>query len=374
MARITNYILRQLGVGMILVSIGLACILWLTQSLRFVELIINKGLTIGAFLQLTMMLLPNFLIVILPISLFAIVLFTYNKLIMDRELVVLRAAGLSHLSLARPALILALLVTMVGYSLTLHFVPESVRQFREMQWTIRNDVSRILLQEGVFNDMGDGLTIYLRSRSQSGELLGILVHDQRKPEKPVTLMAERGALLRTETGPRVLMVNGSRQEVRAGTGQLSLLYFDSYTMDFGGDEGGDVRFRDARERNMDELLNPSDEIRDVDRRRFVVEAHQRLATPLFALSFALLALASLLIGGFSRYGQAGKILLAIGLMVGVQTASLGFANLAAVNLALVPLIYVNVILPAVIAGVLLWRPLSFSPRSRGALPSETEAS
>ncbi|MBY0430032.1 MAG: LptF/LptG family permease, partial [Rhodospirillales bacterium] len=225
--------LRQLLVGMVFVSVALACVLWLTQSLRFVELIVNKGLSIGVFLYLTLLLLPNFLIVILPISLFAVVLFAYNRLNSDRELVVMRAAGMSQWALASPALILAFGATLIGYALNLYFVPRSVQDFRELQWTIRNDISGLFLQEGVFTPVSSGVTVFVRARNSQGELLGVLVHDKRNPDRIVTMMAERGALVRTSNGPRVLMVNGSRQEVAGHTGRLSMLYFDTYAIDFG---------------------------------------------------------------------------------------------------------------------------------------------
>lgn len=361
MMGITRYVLRQLTVGMVFVSIALACVLWLTQSLRFVEMIVNKGISVATFLLLTMLLMPNFLVVIVPISLFAVVLFTYNKLTVDRELVVLRAAGFSHWALARPALILAAAATLFGYVMTLWAIPQTVYGFREMQWTIRNDITSVLLQEGVFNKFGDGLTIYVRSRNAEGELLGILVHDKRNPEKPVTLMAERGALVFNETGPRVLMVNGNRQQLPRDTGQLSLLYFDSYTVDLTTATGGGDRSRDAREMGVLDLLNASEaDLGAVDYRRAKVELHQRLTSPLYNLGFAIVALASLLTAGFDRRGQGSTILLAIGLMVALQAAALGVANLATRNLMFVPLLYLAATLPI---GLGLWL-LTHPPRPR----------
>ena len=56
----TKYVLRQLLTGMLLVSAGLTCIIWLSQSLRFVEMIVNRGLSAGTFVYMTMLLLPNF--------------------------------------------------------------------------------------------------------------------------------------------------------------------------------------------------------------------------------------------------------------------------------------------------------------------------
>ncbi|OAN53206.1 LPS export ABC transporter permease LptF [Paramagnetospirillum marisnigri] len=345
--------LRQMVVGMLFVSIALTCVLWLTQSLRFVEMIVNKGLSIGSFLKLTLLLMPGFLVIIIPISLFAVVVFTFNKLIADRELVVLRAAGLSHLTLAQPAIVLGAAASLVGYLLSCWLIPLTVRGFHEMHWSIRNDISNVLLQEGVFNKFGDGLTIYVRARSPEGELLGILVHDKRQAGRAVTLMAERGALVYTETGPRVLMVNGNRQEVTPGTGKLSLLYFDSYTVDFATATGAKrERFRDARERSLGELLDVTEAESGLqDYRRFKVELHSRLTSPLYNLGFALLAASILLTAGFDRRGQLVQVLIATGLMVAVQAAALGISNLATGNLAVVPAIYINAAIPI---GFGLW--------------------
>ena len=88
--------------GWCLVTIGLSAILWLTQSLRFIEITVNKGASLAFFFKLTILILPNFLTVILPVSLFSVVLFTFHKMISDREIIALRAAGVSHIVLARP--------------------------------------------------------------------------------------------------------------------------------------------------------------------------------------------------------------------------------------------------------------------------------
>ncbi|MBF0269708.1 MAG: LPS export ABC transporter permease LptF [Alphaproteobacteria bacterium] len=365
MGRITLYILRQILIGTILVTIGLTCVIWLSQSLRLVELIINKGLSIGGFLYLTMLLMPNFLTMITPIALFAVLLFTYNRLDADREMVVMRSAGLSQMALARPALLVAGGLTLFGYLLTIELGPASVKTFREMQWEIRNDISRVLLQEGTFNNIVDGVTVYVRSRTGEGELLDVLVHDTRKKDRDVTMMAERGALVRSDGGPRVLLINGNRQELIHNSGQLSLLYFDSYTVEMTNLENNDPRFRDARERPLGELFSVNaQEVGPVDFARFRVEAHHRLSSPLYHLAFAFVALVCLLSGSFSRHGMSGKVVLAIALMIAVEAAQLGVAGLVVKSLTLIPLIYVVPVLPILIClGLLIGQPRL--PRLRG---------
>jgi len=358
--------MRQLVVGMIFVSVLLTCVLWLTQSLRFIEMIVNKGLSLDIFLELTFLLMPGFLVIILPISLFAVVLFTYNRLISDRELVVLRAAGLSHFSLARPVIVVGSAVMALGVLLTCWVIPMTVRTFHEMQWTIRNDITSVLLQEGRFNKFGDGVTIYVRSRTPEGELSGILVHDQRVGGRTITLMAERGALVMTQTGPRVLMVNGNRQEVTPGTGRLSLLYFDSYTIDLATATGARPdRFRDARERPTGELIwidETEPGVGPGEIRRFRTELYSRLISPLFNLGYPLLAAAIMIGSGFDRRGQMMQILMAVGAMVGLQAAALGASSLSTRDLAYAPLMLLIALLPI---GISLWALAAPSRRPAG---------
>jgi len=369
MSGFTRYILRQLFVGMILVSTGLTCIIWLSQSLRFVEMIVNRGLTAGTFLYLTMLLMPNFLSIILPIALFTVIVFVYAKMISDRELVVMRAAGLSQYALAKPALIMVAIVMTVSYSLNLYLLPESYRMFRELQWDIRYNYSHVLLKEGAFNQVAQGITVYVRERSADGQLHGILVHDQRKPEKPFTLMAERGAMVDTEDGARVVMYTGNRQEVDTSNNKLSILYFDRYVFDLAGERGGSpVRYREPRERGIYELwhLDQAAGINPIERGKYVVELHKRLASPWVTLGLALVGLACLISGSFSRRAQTQQVVLAVGIMVALQGSALGIENVAAKRTELVPLIYLHTALPVVFGALFTLRHFNFRRRTAEA--------
>jgi len=356
MNSITRYMFRQLGVGMLLVATGLTAVIWLTQSLRFVELIVNRGLSAGAFAYLTVLLLPNFLTLILPIALFAVIVFYYTKMTNDRELVVMRAAGMSQYALAKPALLLALIVAILGYALNLYFLPKSYQQFRNFQWEIRYNYSHVLLQEGTFNTINRNVTVYVRERTQDGELLGILVHDTRDEKKPSTMMAERGAMVDTQNGARVVMFKGNRQVIDKKTMKMSILYFDRYTFDLESSrKAAPSRYREPRERMLDDLFNiEADKSVSVDDHgEFWVEGHNRLVSPIYAFTFTLIAMACLISGSFNRRGQAKRVSLAILLMVIMETASLGVLNLAAKKTQLIPLIYATALLPAVIAWVFM---------------------
>jgi lipopolysaccharide export system permease protein len=229
--RLDRYILRQLLVALTAVTIALVALIWLTQSLKFVELVVNRGLSLRVFLQLTSLMVPGFLAVILPITTFVVVQFTYQRLTGDRELTVMRAAGLSPWALSRPALMLATISAAIGLVLNIWIVPASSEAFRRYQFEIRNRVAAFLLQEGVFTSISDQLTVYVRARDQDGTLRGILVEDDRAANSHATILAESGHLSATSNTPKVLLYNGSREEIDAKTGRLDVLTFAEDTVD-----------------------------------------------------------------------------------------------------------------------------------------------
>src|SRR2546430_2941958 len=223
MSSLDRYILRQSFGAMVFVTAALSAAIWLAQSLRLIDLIVNRGLSVDIFLYLALLILPRFLDIVLPIGAFIAVLFTFNRLTSESELVAMRSVGLSHLALARPVLILAAIAFAMLMSLSAYFLPASNRAFKDLQFEIRNRFVSSLLQEGTFTTIADKLTIYIRNRDDRGEVTGLLIHDNREPQRPVTILAERGLFADTSAGSRIVMVNGNRQQFDTETRKLSLL-------------------------------------------------------------------------------------------------------------------------------------------------------
>ena len=244
--RLDRYIFRQLLFALIAVTGGLTALVWLIQSLRFVELVVNHGLSLVVFVQLTGLLIPSFVAVILPITTFVVVQFIYQRLAGDREITVMRAAGLSPFALSRPALALAVLAVdlwiraqPVDRARQPHLVPRSFNGRSATAWPpscCRRACSR---------RSPTILTVYVRSRDPDGTLRGILVDDGRDKTAHATILAESGRLTEGPNGPRVLLINGSRQEIDHQTGRLNVLTFGQNEIDLTDNQGtAGARLRD----------------------------------------------------------------------------------------------------------------------------------
>jgi lipopolysaccharide export system permease protein len=361
MNRAQAYIFRQVGISTVFIVVTLTAVIWLTQAMRFIRFILNKGLSLDVFFYITSLLLPSFLLITLPVSLFFAALFTLNKMTNDRELVVLRSSGMSHWQAAKPVIYLSLIGVAVSYAISLYLLPVSIQEFRRVQTTARENFSAALLFEGTFNSVGQNLTIYVRSREGS-ELFGILVQDNRKPELPTTIMAKRGAVEAGPEGPRVILFEGNRQELDRKTGNLSVLYFKQYSFEVNllGEERRE--WREPGERFILELFNPDNSPNDrFYRTKLIAEGHSRLATPLLALALPFIALFVLLPGQFNKRGQLPRLLLAVGVAAAVQGVAVAVLQIASKSLYFVPLMYANALLPLALGAWIL------SPRARPRL-------
>lgn len=368
MKKLNKYISKQILVGFLLVTFSLVSILWLTQSLRFVDLITGKGIPVSIFVKMTTLLMPRLFSILSPISLFVAVLFVYNRMLSDRELVVMKAAGISPWQGAKPAFIVGILACLFNIYTYNFGIPAAERAFNELEWQVKHDVSHLMFREGEFTLLQLNLTVFITTHEKDGSLTGILVNDERNPKSKVTISAEKGRVIYTDTGPKIIMINGVRQELSRESGQFSTLTFDRYSVDFGMPQSKKQRDAGVREKGLFELLNARSDttLSEPEANRYIVEGNKRLLSPFYNLVFAILACTGLLVGNFNRRGQAKLISYSILGMVLIQAFDLVFGNLAVKNIYCLPLLYLNLILPLAICIYLLffYNPQHFSHRRK----------
>lgn len=343
-----RYVFKALLITTLFVSITLAAIILLTQSLRFLELIINAGASSSAFGILTFLALPRFFEVILPVALMISTVFIYSRMTSDSEVVVMRAAGVSPMGMARPAITLGILVTIILLFITTWLAPVSLSNMQKMRQVIKAQYSTLLFREGIFNSVGKDLTVYISDRNSNGELEGLIIHDSRSSlPAPVTIIAKRGVIVSSEEGQQVLVYEGSRQDFNEKTSALNRLDFERYSIDLPEAAAVRKRWKEPDERTFWELFHPdTTNERDVSNKNtFMIEAHRRVIGPFLALSFSVVALCCMLLGPVNRRGHVGRVSLAIIIVTMLQGLYLSVFNLAQTSLLGLIFMYVIVFVP-----------------------------
>lgn len=356
MKKLNLYIGRQIVVGFLLVTFTLMSIIWLTQSLRFVELITNKGISVGVFVKLTSLVMPRIFAVLASIALFAAVLFVYNRLLSDRELVVMKAAGVTPWQNAKPALSVGIFMAFFCFYVMNWGIPAAEKEFDELQWQVKNDVSHLMFRAGEFTSLQNNLTVFIAKHEADGSISGILVNDERNPKVKTTLSAEMGRVVYTNEGPKIIMVNGVRQEINKQNMQFSSLAFERYSVDFGMTNNSQRKAAGVRQQSLGDLLGALDNpnLNDKDKKKYFVEGNKRIISPLMNVLFALMACTGLLVGNFNRRGQMKIISVSIVCMIVVLGLDLAITNVAAKHLYMLSVLYLNLLAPLLICFYLLW--------------------
>lgn len=350
------YIFKQIFIGFLLVCFSLLAMLWLTQSLRFVEMVTRQGLPVYLFAEMTSLLMPRIFNILSPVAAFVAVLFVYNRLIADRELVVMQSAGISPWQNSKAAVFLGILMALFNVFVMNWGIPWSESRFRDLEWRVKNNLTQMVFREGEFTSLKNGITVFIDKHEDDGSVSGIFVSDESKPNVKVTLTAEKGRIIQTDKGPRILFINGVRQEMNTKDYKFSTLSFSRYSAEFNNMESKKKKDQTVREKSVFELLQSGHDstLDEHMQRKNIVEGNRRLLYPLYNLLFVLLACVGLLVGNFNRRGQTKIITIEVLSMIVILGGDLAFTNLAGRSLMILPLLYLNCLLPLFICFYLLF--------------------
>ncbi len=371
MGRLDRYILSQLMVIFGFFSLILILIYWINRAVILFDQLIADGHNAAVFLEFSVLSLPNIIRIVLPLAGFAASVYVTNRLSSDSELVVVQATGYSAFRLARPFLVFGAVVALLVWTLTHFLVPVSTRLLAERSAEIAQNVGARLLTEGQFLDPADGVTFYIREITPEGELRDVYLTDTSDPESQMTYTANVAYLVRTERGPQLVMRDGMAQTLRRDSGSLIVTTFDDFAYDVAGfvNRPGDHN-RHPREVPSRELLDPTEALQTetgASPEGLIAVVHDRFGQGLIAVIGALLGYATLLSGGFSRFGVWRQIIAAVGLIVVIKTVETAGANIALRDPTLWPAIY----LPTLVGIAIIWGLLAAA--SRPALFSRRDA-
>jgi lipopolysaccharide export system permease protein len=342
MKLIESYIFKRIFNAFLLTLVTLSTTVWMTQALRAFDLVTGQGQSVGTFFRITVLLLPSLATIVSPIAILIAVIYTFDSLNLDSELVVINASGASQKTLLKPVLVMAVIGAVFMAMMTLYFTPLSLRLWRTLITDVRAGIVTTILREGEFMKISDGLTFHLRRRDPDGTLEGIFVSDDSSSENTVTYLAEDGIVLDNPLGTFLIMRDGTIQRRNKSDGAISMIEFSSYAFDLStfASRASVPAFRPA-ERSTTYLMNPSPEDRYYQKypERFHAELYNRISAPLYAFVFAILPLAYLSQAESTRSSRGLTITAAVLLAVSIRLFGYYLGSVAETNFFVIPLLF-----------------------------------
>nr|WP_306267122.1 LPS export ABC transporter permease LptF [Pararhizobium sp. IMCC3301] len=358
-AKIERYVFWKGLSAFALTTVTLTVIVWMTQALRQIDLVTAKGQTLQLFLIISSLAIPSLVVVLAPVALLIATLYVMNTLHQDSEIVIIAAAGGSPKRVTRPLLWLSLLVALLTGFLSIYIAPAGLKLLRGHIIQVRADLISSIMVPGAFTEMDRGLMVHIEERSVDGFLGGILISDTRNPDISFQYLADRGALVETGPSTYLVMQNGNIVRREKTENSSSIIEFDSYAFDLSQfrERTSKAGYR-SKERSTIELLQniiSPDPKEDGSTIKISAELHSRFVAPLYAFSFAMVAMLFMASPQTTRSGQGVAILSATA--VAVFTRGLGFAaeSLAENSAVGVVILYLIPVLAAIISLILLWQ-------------------
>ncbi len=304
MKLIETYILRRIVQMTLAALLPVLAILWTIQVLGRINLVTDSGQSIGSFMKLATLILPTIIPIVLPFAVVIGIAQTLTAMNNDSELAVLDAAAAPRITLIKPVVLFAGLVSLFSFGITNYVEPQVRISARQMIAAAYADLLSSVIEEKNFRSIQDGLYVEISERHSGRILRGIFIVDQRDPAFDLIYYAREGAV--DANGTSLTMSNG---EVHRKTpdGKISIIRFDSYGFDLSDmtkSEGPQTL--SPSQRGLGFLLNPDpgDKGYSDNPGAYRAELHKRLSEWLFPFVYGLIAFA---IAGDARSHREARL-------------------------------------------------------------------
>lgn len=294
MTVVERYILRRAFVLFIGALAWTLAIVWTTQVLARIDLVTDSGQSALTFFQVASLIIPSVIPIVVPFAIVIAVAQTLSAMNADSELVVINASGASRLTVVKPIILLAIAAGIFCFAVQNGVDPYARQRNRELVANARADFLSLLIQEGTFRKIEDGLFVQIGERFPDGGLGQIFVADSRQQGIDLIYYAKTGSVI-DKGNQKVLLMNDGVVHRKAPGGDISVIHFTAYAFDLSAfaTDTGDASLL-PKDQTTPYLLHPdsNDGIYKRYPNLYTIELIKRFTEWMFPITFALIALAA----------------------------------------------------------------------------------
>ena len=275
---------------------GLTAVLLVGNIIKFMELVISKGVSVFDILRLILYLIPYMLSFTVPMACLIAMVLAFGRLSTDYELIAMRASGVAPARLATPMLIVGLIFSALLLIINDRLAPASHIAFRRQLKAIGIKRPTAYLESGTFIKEFPPYIIFVY-HVDGQRLENVRIYEPQPHGPTRTIIAERGEFTQAPD-KRSVQLNLSDGTVDEWDpqhpGSFYKVTFTTYAMVLRADkEGADLVGKKLKEMTFKELAG--------ERRRLAVEGietlpvalelHRKIAASFASMVFVLFGLA-----------------------------------------------------------------------------------
>lgn len=305
-------------------------IILMFQILRLTEFALIHGVEMTTLMQIILYICISLLPALFPMSLLFSILWTYNRLSQDSEILALRSVGLSMAPVMAPAVALSLLIGFISAQTSFELAPWGNRRFEVLFSNLKQTKAAATIKEGTFSEGLFDLVVYANKvDSDTNAMSDVFIYDERDPKQPLTIIAKRGRLMQDSLLPghkaTLILEDGSIHRKAESHTKINFQTFDVHLND-----PLEIQEREKSAQSWtwsDIQTKLKTEIQPKELIKVKIEWHKRMAIAVLCLVFGLCGI-GLGIQPNRRAAKASGFILCLGVIVGYWVLYIGAEGFA----------------------------------------------
>jgi lipopolysaccharide export system permease protein len=269
----------------------------MTKILDITKLIVNYKISLISVLLILIYSIPRFLSFVIPMSVMMAVLLTFLRLSSDKELVALKAGGVSIYGLIPPVLLFCVMGVVLSCIMTVYGMPWGTVSMKTLTFRVAASHVDAGLKERTFNDSFKDVMLYINKIDLKEKILkDIFIEDKRSQNIVSTVTAPKGRLISEPDKLEIhlKLYNGAINQVDLENRSAHSINFKTYDVDLDlkktliASNGGP---KDEDEMSFGDLKEYLKTFPQKNEQYFsaLIELHKKFSIPFACLALGILA-------------------------------------------------------------------------------------
>ena len=231
---INRYLLKEMMLPFVINTVFFTFIFLMTKILQITNLIVNYKISMISLLLILIYSIPRFLSFVIPMSVMMAILLTFLRLSNDKELVALKAGGISIYGLIPSVLLFCVMGVALSCIMTVYGMPWGVVSTKTLTYQVAASHVDAGLKERTFNDSFKDVMLYINKIDLKRNILkDVFIEDKRSQNVVSTVMAPKGTLVSEPDKLEIhlKLYNGAINQVNLEDRSAHSINFNTYDVD-----------------------------------------------------------------------------------------------------------------------------------------------
>lgn len=203
---LVRYVLKELIGPFLAALFGITFLFVVDFLVKILDNVLSKGLPAATVLEIFVLNLAWMLSLSIPMAVLVASLMAFGRLSGDQEITACKAAGVSPLSLMRPVLIVAMLVSILMVCFNNWVLPEANHRSVELMNAVSRKQPHAFIDAGRLITQFPGVQLWVnRIDPTSGSLYGVQIYEMEKRGAPRIIYADSASMEYADNGATLML-------------------------------------------------------------------------------------------------------------------------------------------------------------------------